>query len=269
MDSAEFQVRGRQMVNFIIQYLEVVVILMVVMVVMVMMHLKYRIPNYKYQWSGHRGSPGDPCYWAGLSLRCREIWYWYWYWYWYDIDIDIDIDINIDIDIDIDMILIWILILSLAISQTSYPPPHLIILNPGRWGPETEIRFDDPDSWPKDVKREIWFDDPDSWPKDVMRDVEDKILVGMTHWQHPRWKLGHLTISMIMKMITTSHHHDDDHQVPRLLPRGQLLSLDPRRHALRCHRMCRILLGILLRIVIIIIIITIIFTLWSWSSSSS
>ena len=28
--------------------------------------------------------------------------------------------------------------------------------------------------------------DPEPW-EDVMKDVEDKIMVGMTHWQHPRF----------------------------------------------------------------------------------
>ena len=28
--------------------------------------------------------------------------------------------------------------------------------------------------------------DPEPW-EDIMKDVEDKIMVGMTHWQHPRF----------------------------------------------------------------------------------
>ena len=29
-------------------------------------------------------------------------------------------------------------------------------------------------------------EDPESWP-DIMKDVEEKIMPGMTHWQHPRF----------------------------------------------------------------------------------
>ena len=55
-----------------------------------------------------------------------------------------------------------------------------------------------------------------------------------------------MTIKRTIRMMTMTMNDDDDDQVPCLLPRWQLLPLHPRRHALRCHRLCRILLGIII-----------------------
>ena len=45
-------------------------------------------------------------------------------------------------------------------------------------------------------------EDPESWP-DIMKDVEEKIMPGMTHWQHPRLKdTNRLTKKAITNGIT-------------------------------------------------------------------
>ena len=75
--------------------------------------------------------------------------------------------------------------------------------------------------------------DPEPW-EDVMKDVEDKIMVA----------INDILDIIIMTMITIGGHDPlAAPQVPRLLPRRQLLPQHPRRHALRGHRLRGLLLG--------------------------